>query len=197
MDLTEWAQMAEHGCMTTPGGTWTFEAVDLVHKFGFNDGDMPHPVLDALYDVCGNTEVGDAMHAWQGEVLGPLVTSTLIPAIPHTITMQNWSDGSTHNPLRIETFDGAEINYMTGADAVRSRYEPLLAPYRLTVSTAFLTDACLGLSSPKMFARMPLDVVTAAFTAGFSASEIRNQWRNGALTSESAKDLAVLAALRA
>jgi hypothetical protein len=172
---------------------WTFPASGLLHRSGFRYGFAPDPVVTTIARRVDSGIEGaqPVVAAWPKNVLAPLLTSTLVPALPFPVETCDWTPQEGGNPVRARTVNGLVIGEKSATAFAR------LHPYSLTVPVAFLADAALGNVSPNILAGIPLDIIAAASTAGLNATETRDQWRAGSLTSESLTGLAALAALQA
>ena len=80
----------------------------LLSKHGFGDGDAP----DEWLDYCDDHGIDLPPAAWH-PILRELVKQFLLPALTQKVTIVYI--GTSHNPVRAETVNGADISgYWTG-----------------------------------------------------------------------------------
>lgn len=81
-------------------------ADDLLSKWGFWDGDIPHSVWDAWNARYGDVWSAPIIDAWE-EVLARLVKERLLPVIEQDV---EWYEIGSHNPIRARRIDGVEVD---------------------------------------------------------------------------------------
>jgi hypothetical protein len=100
----------------------------LLSKWGFNDGDEPDWLLDAL-DERGLTYPAD----WH-EVLWRLVNEHLLPALDQRVELVRIQ--TNHNPARASTVKGEDVSGLWTSDAATC-----LTPKSVTVPLEAVLDA--------------------------------------------------------
>ncbi|MYV56518.1 hypothetical protein [Streptomyces sp. SID3212] len=94
-----WQHLAEHETEMASEPTVTLASACLLSKWGFNDGQAPEQWLDWC-------EANGIDYNRLDYPLARLVRDHLVPALDQAVTVVDI--GTSHNPIRAETVDGAD-----------------------------------------------------------------------------------------
>ena len=173
----------------------TISANGLLTKWGFGDGDEPDEVMDEQFGRHSrSTSLLDLPGDWREDILIPVARDVLVPALPVPVEC-NYMTGSSHNPARAHMIDGQPHDYFDYQGS--KRYEPLFGSYKITFLVPYLVDVLEGHRSLEGLDRLSgidLDLLTAAFAAGLSVTEIATLNNQDGLDVDT---LTVMTALRA
>jgi hypothetical protein len=111
--------------------TFTLFSASLLSKWGFEDGDMPDSVRDAI-EAAGLRYEDVDWHA----VLAKLVRAHLLPALDQRVEAIDIE--TNHNPIRASTVDGAVVEACWYGD----RPNPELTPEWVDVPMAEVVRLC-------------------------------------------------------
>ncbi|WP_028474079.1 hypothetical protein [Nocardioides alkalitolerans] len=136
---------------TSPPGLW-LSTESLLSNHGFNDGDMPDDVWDALDAASIPHDEIDWHHVLRG-----YVRTMLLPASPHRVEVEDVS--TSHNPIRATKVDGRSVDAFLGPDQLgpAMRHVGVLVPMGQLVEDLRQATTGLHLAAAELLDRYGFD----------------------------------------